>query len=632
MSTIELIQRFTEKRQMGKLRNPGVVIIEFGGGNCNKAGEASCRDFCAVPNGKFYDPKLDPSLDMLNAQFESVAKLKPAIVSIVPNGEAVITYQKSNTTWSEIFNQQTQGNLSKEQISTLATYYSKRYASDSISPNQAMSPAEKMAVSIALGKNNGLNLSLTTNGSFLNKDLLKLYRDMGLDYMNLSYHPNKPFDTESYDPTLEHLMVRANEAIEVGIVPTIMHVLTRQNADTFIALADYVTEHDIFFGVGIANAKGGEFSTDNTSVEPTKDQVKIIFRRLLARRLFADRHIRTTIPYLLLAPFVRNWVCDQSTDFFHLSVEEVEGKLQPKINVCSEVRDDKPITLETFLNKDGLDSESYLKWRAEVMKDSEHGCKTCTHQCYFESETRGSFDIGMGIDKWDLYTTAGKGARQRYTSRHPLRPTVSSRTDFQKPYLWESLLQGAARVVASLKNNPYWQETFKRSGVDYELFLRECTSDATNPQIIDELVKEEHKDEQIKLWNLEKKSAVKRSPTFSTTREWHDANYLQSKLFRAAYLPFQKSGQEAGIAIPTIHFRGILKHETFEDFQQSIEAIITGKRRQNISERLITGINELYQTVKAFFAQFIGTKLASKSLSVPPTGVKKLTFCFQQKE
>ncbi len=601
MSGIELIQRFTEKRQTGELRNPGVVVMEFGGGNCNKAGEPSCRDFCGVPNGKFYDPKLDPSLDLLITQFRDVAKLKPAIVSLVPNGEAVITTQKSNTNWCEIFKQHLNGNLTKDQISTLTSYYKENYKSDSIPQDEKMTPAEKMAVNIALGKNQGLNLSLTTNGSFLNKELLKLYRETGLDYMNISYHPNSPYDPEIYNPTLEDLIAKANNAIEVGIVPTITHVLTRQNADTFIALADYITEQDIFFAVGIANARGGEFSTNNASIEPTENQVKMVFRRLLARRLFADRHIRTTIPYLLLAPFVRQWVCDNSTDFMHLSIESANGKLQPKLNVCSEVRTEQPIALENFLNKNGLDTETYLKWRAEAMKDSEHGCKTCTHQCYFESETRGTLDNGMGIDEWDWYTTAGKGARQRYTSRHPLRPTVSSRADFQKPYLWESLLQGATRIVASLKDNLYWQETFKRSGVDYELFLRECVSDATNPQVINELVEEEQKDEQIKIWNDETASAIKRSPTFSTVKQWHDANYLQSKLFRAVYLPFQKSGQEAGIAIPTVHFRGILKHESFEDFQKSIEDIIAGKRKENILDEIKENVGTMYQIIKNFF-------------------------------
>lgn len=602
MSAIEFIQRFAEKREAGKLRNPGVVVIEFGGGNCNKAGEASCREFCAVPNGKFYDPKLDPSLDMLVGQFKNIAQLKPAVVSIVPNGESVISYQKSNTSWGEIFNQQEKENLLPVHISALSTYYAKKYGGDSISYNQAMSPAEKMAVIIALGKHKGLNLSLTTNGSFLNEDLLRLYRDSGLEYINLSYHPNKPFNPQNYDPTLEHLMSRAEEAIKVGIVPTITHVLTKQNAHSFIALVDYVTERDIFFGVGIANARGGNFSKKNESIEPTDEQVKTVFRRLLARRLFADRHIRTTIPYLLLAPFIRYWVCDQSTDFFHLSVEQVvKDKLQPKVNVCSEVRSDEPISLQNFLNKDGLDTQSYLRWRSEVMKDSEHGCKTCTHQCYFESETRGTLDLGMGIDKWDWYTTAGKGARQRYTSRHPLRPTVSHRKDLQKAYLWESLLQGMARIVASLKDNPYWQQTFKRSSVDYELFLRECINDATNPQLIKGLIKEEEKDEQIKIWNLEKRSAVKRNPTFSISAEWHDANYLQSRFLRTIYLPFQKSGREAEIAIPTVHFRGILNHESNEDFQKSIEGIIAGKRRQSIIDSLKQGVGEIYQIVKALF-------------------------------
>lgn len=599
MPTIEFIQRFTEKRQMGRLRHPGVVVIEFGGGNCNKAGEPSCRDFCAVPNGKFYDPELDPPFDMLIVQFKNIAKLEPAVVSIVPNGEAVIPYQKSNASWGEIFNQQKQENISKEQISALSSYYSKMYKANSISLNQAMSPAEKMAVSIALGKNAGLNLSLTTNGSFLNKDLLKLYRDMGLDYMNLSYHPNKPFDPQTYDPALEHLIAQADAAIEAGIVPTITHVLTRQNADTFIALADYVTEHDVFFGVGIANTRGGEFSTSNESVEPTPEQVKTVFRRLLARRLYADRHIRTTIPYLLLAPFVRHWVCDQSTDFFHLSIEELEGELQPKVNVCSEVREHKSISLENFFNKDELDTERYLEWRAEVMKNPKHGCKSCTHQCYFESEARGTLDIGIGIDKWDLYTTAGKSARQRYTARHPLRPTVSSRADFQKPYLWESLLQGAARIIAGLKNNPYWQETFKRSGVDYELLLRECINDATDPQTIAGLVDEERKDEQIRIWSLEKNSAVKRSPTFSTTREWHDASYLQSKLLRATYLPFQKSGKEAGIAIPAVHFKGILVYRSKKDFQQHIEDIIAGNRKQSLLTKIKGDIKEVYRLIQS---------------------------------
>lgn len=600
MSSIESIRRFTEKQQNG-IRHPGVVVIEFGGGDCNKAGAASCREFCQL-NNKIYQPSLDPSADMIAAQFRDIAVLRPAIVSIVPNGEAVNTLQQSNTSWDEVSIQVDKGTLSPSQRSALRKYYTKKFHSETISSNHPMTPAEKMALSIGLGKNAGLSLSLTTNGSFLSGDLLKLYKEVGLDCINLSYHPNKQFDPDRYDPALVHLINLANEAIKLGIIPTITYVLTSQNADTFVAVADYVTEHDIFFAVGIANARGRSFSTANESIEPTDKQVTSVFRRLLARKLFADRHIRTTIPYLLMAPYLRHWVCDQSTDFFHISIEEVGGKLQPKLNVCSEVRDGQAVRLENFLiNKDGLDTPAYLKWRAEVMRDSENGCNSCTHQCYFESEARGTLNIGKGLEKWDWYTTGGKGVRQRYTFRHPLRPTVSQRGDFQKPYLWETLLQSMARIVIGLKDDPYWQDTFRRSGVNFNQLLTSCVSDAMSLQIINDLVQAEKDDYEIKIWRMEANLAGRRNPTFTISFNWHDANSLQSRIMRAIYMPFQKTSKEAGITIPTLHYRGILDHESEDSFRRTIEDILTGKRKQSVLDELKKAVGDIYQMIKAFF-------------------------------
>lgn len=359
MSVIEFIQRFSEQKiGLGGFRHPAVVVFEFGGGSCHRAGSHSCSEFCGVPKGKEYDPTLDPSFEMLSQQFKEIALLKPAVVSIVPNGEAVRPDQKSNTTWGDV------AKLTLDQSWALMQYYLEKYHSDVIDKNQPLTCAEKMAVAIALGKNANLNLSLTTNGDFLDKSLLTLYRQTGLECMNLSYHPPKPFNPANFDANLEHLITAANQAIEVGIIPTITHVLTRQNADTFIALADYVTEHDIFFAVGIANASGGKFSVNNPDIEPTEDQVKLVFQRLLARKLFADRSIRTTIPYLLMAPFLRHWVCEGATDFLHKSIEQADGKLQSRLNVCSEVR-------------------------SETKKD----CPGCTHQCFFEAEARGTIGI-----------------------------------------------------------------------------------------------------------------------------------------------------------------------------------------------------------------------------------------------
>ena len=331
---LEGVRRFVEKRPEVGFRNPGVVVLEFGGGGCNKVGEPSCRDFCAVPIGKFYNPQIDPPLATLEVLLKQVTLLKPAVVSIVPNGESVNTTSESNTNWDTLADLFKRKLISSKQLLLIDKYYGEKFQSTQFLKQHPMNQAEKMALVIAMGNNFGLNLSLTSNGSFLTKNLLELYGGMGLKAINLSYHPNRPYDPNKHNPDLEHLIKLSNEAINSGIIPTITHVLTSQNADTFVALADYITEQDIFFAAGLVQGVGGSFSLVNRGIEPLDTHAQRVFWRLLARKLFADRHIRTTIPYLLLAPILRNWVCDQSSDFFHISVQMVNGKLQPKLNVC----------------------------------------------------------------------------------------------------------------------------------------------------------------------------------------------------------------------------------------------------------------------------------------------------------
>ncbi|TSC64332.1 MAG: hypothetical protein G01um101493_157 [Microgenomates group bacterium Gr01-1014_93] len=569
MSQIEFLRRFGEARTENENnRSPAVVVIEFGGGSCNKANAPSCRDFCAVPNGKIYNPFLDPSPKMLKELFPQVAKLRPAVVSIVPNGEGVDTLQQSNTSWNEVIKLKGKDDITQKQFHSLVQYCSEHFDSSTIEGNKKMSVAEKMALTLALAKNAGLNLSLTTNGSFLTKDLLELYGKMGLQSINLSYHPDKPFDPNGNNQDLKHLIAKARESIDVDIIPTITHVLTSRNASTFVALADFVTEHDIFFSVGIANARGGAFSTgvENQWIEPTDTQLKIVFLRLLARKLFADRSIRTTIPYLLLAPSLnKSWICDQTTDFFHISVERINGKLQPNLNVCSEVRPNKGTQLIDFISKGKIDTKSYLKWREEEMRDSKTGCKTCIHQCFFEAEARGGVNFSnplLPVEIWDYWDTVGKGLRQKYTFRKPIRPILSHKNDFLNPYLWESLLQGVARQMAKLVGNTYWQETFKRSNVSYETTLASSINDAFNNTFIQQLIAAEQKDRNGK-----------------SAKNWHDASYIQSKLFRLLYLSTQKSGQEGKLPIP-LKFKGVLKHESQENLPKEIEQIVLFERKK----------------------------------------------------
>lgn len=578
METLEFARRFAERRparQTDHPRSPGVVVLEFGGGNCNKAGERSCRDFCAVPNGKVYNPFLDPSVDMLLDFFPKVAQLQPAVVSIVPNGEGVETIQKSNTKWSKVEELDAQGYLTPEQYRALSEYHHGKYKTPLIKRGKPMTPAEKMAVTLALGKNAGLNLSLTSNGTYLTRELFELYGKMGLQLINLSYHPNKPFDPQRYNPDLEHLIARADDAIDAGVIPTITHVLTSQNADTFVALSDYVTAHDVLFAVGIANARGGSFSTDKTSIEPTDAQLKMVFRRLLARKLFADRHIRTTLPYLLAAPYLKRWVCDQTTDFLHLSIEPVNGKLQPKLNVCSEVRPEDGAKIEDFLSDGKLQTSEYLAWRAHAMKDPDHGCPSCTHQCYFKAETRGGIDLSDALEAHDYWDTTGKALRQRHTFRHPIRPVVSQRSILQTPYAWESLLQGVTRQMVKLAGDEYWQNTFRRSGVKYADVIAACIEDASDPAVITELVEAEKKDAKLPLWNIKTAPDGKKLPPVVTGfyEDWHDEDNWQSRLLRLLYLQFQASGKEAGYATP-LKFADLLRHQSPHDFEKGIEAIV----------------------------------------------------------
>lgn len=575
------VGRYAEKRQDTSYRSPGIVILEFGGGGCNKAYDPSCRDFCAVPSGKHYNPSLDPPVEMVGDLFKKVVLLKPAVVSLVPNGETVDMRSPSNTGWNKVLQLYDKKLINKKQFKAFREYYFVTKKTSEINPSEKMKPGEKIALTIATGVNSGLNVLLTSNGSYLNEKLLKLYSLMGLQTINLSYHPSSPFDPERYNPDLEHLIMRAEEAIDHDITPTITHVLNRKNAETFVALADYVSEHDILFAVGLAQGKGMAFSADNRSIEPTSDQVKTVFTRLLARRLYSDRHIRTTMPYLIMAPFIPNWVCSQSTDFFHISVEMVDGKLQSRLNVCSEVRPEGDSRLENFLKGGDLDIGEYLQWRNNAMRDPENGCPSCINQCYFEVDTRKGVDMFNTLEGWDYFDTVGKAFRQRYTFRHPIRPNVHTRKDFQNPYMWESIMQGITRFVASLSGDQFWQETFKRSGVDYDSLVERCLTDCQDKTIISRLVEAEKKDYEMRIFHKEAKPQEMKTVTSEEKTNWHDNEYWQSKLFRALYLMFQKSGREAGLPSP-IRFSQLLDHQSHPDLRENIVTIVEEGKRKSI--------------------------------------------------
>lgn len=572
MPLVEFAKRFLEPRREGSNRYPAIVILEFGGGSCNYIDR--CRDFCAVPSGRIYNPQLDPPAEMLVPLFQKIKLLHPGIVSIVPNGESVDTKQDSNTPWYQVVELFKQGLIKPKQFHALDNYHAQNYHFPLMQRGHLMTPAEKMALSIAVGKNAGLDLSLTTNGSFLNADLLDLYGKMGLKSINLSYHPPRSFAQEKGNLTLEHLLKKAEEAVKADIIPTITYVLTRSNADGFVACADKILEADIFFSVGIASTRGGALSQENPNIEPTEEQVKMVFRRLLARKLLADRAVRTTYPYLLLAPYLRNWFCDQTTDFFHISIELAGSKLSPRLNVCSEVRPQETSQLENFLRGEKLDVPAYLSWRQEAKEDQNNGCKSCWHQCYFETEARdwGTLLSPDPLTAWDYWDTAGKTLRLNLTpNRYSVRPTVARREDLQNPYFWESLLQTIARQTASLADSSYWQRKFQLAGASLDdVVVASCIEDAFNPTVVADLIEREKRDFPI--------------------AHWRDENSLQSRALRGLYLFTQRSGYEAGIAFP-FKFAAMLEHETSEGkFRDQIEGIIFQRERKAVKINNPSGI------------------------------------------
>jgi len=69
-------------------------------------------------------------------------------------------------------------NISQGQFQALDEYYQRKYGYSLTDQQTRMNVAEKTALSIAVAKNAGLNVSLTTNASFFNSFLnfLTIYR------------------------------------------------------------------------------------------------------------------------------------------------------------------------------------------------------------------------------------------------------------------------------------------------------------------------------------------------------------------------------------------------------------------------------------------------------------------------
>ncbi len=220
----------------------------------------------------------------------------------------------------------------------------------------------------------GMNVNVTTNGDYVNKDAVKALKKAGLGALSFSLH--------SYSQKgLDHLISGAKMAAEEGIIPTIQTVLTNTRADDFPGIAARVAENGILFGFGIVQEKGGVFSKkpqpehpgeEAQSLIPSVDQQKEVFRSLLRLKTFGM--IRNSRSYMTDAPNYPNnsWTCEPETDtFIHIGAGGT-------VDVYSDIRTNLKTADIKLLSEDQT-------WR-EIKRARVQSCGNCLYNCCYEME------------------------------------------------------------------------------------------------------------------------------------------------------------------------------------------------------------------------------------------------------
>lgn len=212
----------------------------------------------------------------------------------------------------------------------------------------------------------GMGVNVTTNGDYVDDNKIQALKHAGLDTLTFSLH--------SYTPSaLQHLIKCAKLAAEAGIVPTIHAVFTSENAEQLPIIAYEVARHGIFFGIGLVQEKGNEFSTQpqGLSLVPSIDQQKTVFQALLRLKMFGL--VRNSKSYLSEAEeyYPNDWQCNQDNDpFIYIGAD---GRL----GVCSDIRTDLHVA-----DISTLDSG---KWR-DIKRAKIKSCGNCLYHCYYELE------------------------------------------------------------------------------------------------------------------------------------------------------------------------------------------------------------------------------------------------------
>lgn len=209
-------------------------------------------------------------------------------------------------------------------------------------------------------------VNVTTNGDYVDEDILKKLKEAGIDTLTFSLHSNN-------EPGIRKIIKGARMAAEAKIPPIVSVVFTADRTNAIPEIAKRCAENGIIFATTIVQEYGGGFSTvPEESKIPTIEQQRKVFKRL--KKLKEAGFIRNNINYLEHATDFPNnsWKCDPNKDSFI----SIQGEGQGKIGVCSEVHTEFKVGEINLKDK---------KWRKEK-RDLVRNCDNCLYSCTFESQ------------------------------------------------------------------------------------------------------------------------------------------------------------------------------------------------------------------------------------------------------
>lgn len=212
----------------------------------------------------------------------------------------------------------------------------------------------------------GMLVNTSTNGDYVNEDILRELKEAGIDTLTFSLHSRS-------EGGLRYILERAKMAAKAKIPPIVSVVFTSDRADSIPEIARRCVENGILFATTIVQEYGGGFSTvPAESKIPTPEQQRQVFDALIP--LKKAGFVRNNMEYLKHATdFPGNdWKCDPDRDSFI----QISAKGEGKIGVCSEVH--------TKFKVGAIDLKE-KEWR-DVKRDLVHNCNNCLYSCTFESQ------------------------------------------------------------------------------------------------------------------------------------------------------------------------------------------------------------------------------------------------------